>query len=68
VQTVKATLVAAIGIVALVVSLLPVSAEEKSSLALIISVDGAIGPTSASYVKDALARPANDAPRLSFCV
>jgi membrane-bound serine protease (ClpP class) len=55
VQTVKATLVAAIGIVALVGSLLPVSAEEKSNLALIISVDGAIGPASASYVKDALA-------------
>src|SRR6266496_2797738 len=56
VRTVKAALVAAIAIVALVVSLLPGLAEEKSSLALTISIDGAIGPASASYVKDALAR------------
>lgn len=56
VQTVKAALVAAIAIVALVVSLLPGLAEESRSLALTISIDGAIGPASASYVKDALAR------------
>ena len=54
-QTVKAALVAAIAIVALVVSLLPGLAEESGSLALTISIDGAIGPASASYVKDALA-------------
>lgn len=56
VQTVKAALVAAMAIVALVVSLLPGLAEESGSLALTISIDGAIGPASASYVKDALAR------------
>jgi membrane-bound serine protease (ClpP class) len=56
VQTVKAALVAAIAIVALVVSLLPGLAEESGTLALTISIDGAIGPASASYVKDALAK------------
>jgi membrane-bound serine protease (ClpP class) len=56
VQTVKATLVAAMAIVALVVSLLPGLAEESGNLALTISIDGAIGPASASYVKDALAK------------
>ena len=55
-QTVKAAFVAAIAIVALVVSLLPGLAEENGSLALTISIDGAIGPASANYVKDALAR------------
>jgi membrane-bound serine protease (ClpP class) len=55
VQTVKAALVAAIAVVALVVFLLPNSAEENRRLALTISIDGAIGPASASYVKDALA-------------
>ena len=55
-QTVKATLVAAIAVVVLVVSLLPGSAEESSRLALTISLDGAIGPASASYVKDALVK------------
>ena len=55
-QTVKAALVATIGIVALIVSLLPGLAEENGSLALTISIDGAIGPASANYVKDALAR------------
>jgi membrane-bound serine protease (ClpP class) len=58
VQTVKAALVAAIAIVALIVSLLPGLAEENRSLALTISLDGAIGPASASYVKDALAKAA----------
>lgn len=55
-QTVKAALVAAIAVVALVVSLLPASAEENRRLALTISIDGAIGPASAGYVKDALAK------------
>ncbi|WP_454622275.1 NfeD family protein [Bradyrhizobium cenepequi] len=55
-QTLKAALVAAIAFVALVVSLLPGLAEENRSLALTISLDGAIGPASASYVKDALVK------------
>jgi membrane-bound serine protease (ClpP class) len=58
VQTVKAALVAAIAVVALVVCLLPASAGENDSLALTISIDGAIGPAAASYVKDALATAA----------
>ncbi|MBV9983316.1 nodulation protein NfeD [Bradyrhizobium sp.] len=53
-QTVKAALVAAIAVVALAVSLLPASAGENDSLALTISIDGAIGPAAVSYVKDAL--------------
>ena len=57
-QTVKAALVAAIGVVALVVSFLPASAGENDSLALAISIDGAIGPAAANYVKDALATAA----------
>ena len=55
-QTVKAALVAAILVVALVVSLLPALAEESGSLVLTISIDGAIGPASASYAKEALAK------------
>ncbi|WP_027577923.1 nodulation protein NfeD [Bradyrhizobium sp. Ai1a-2] len=57
-QTVKAAFVAAITVVALVVSLLPGSAEESSRVALTVSLDGAIGPASASYVKDALVKAA----------
>jgi membrane-bound serine protease (ClpP class) len=55
VQIAKATLVAAIAVVALVISLLAGSAEESGSIALTISIDGAIGPASAGYVKEALA-------------
>ena len=55
-QTVKAAFIATITIVALIVSLLPGLAEESGTLTLTISIDGAIGPASASYVKDALAR------------
>ncbi|WGD56258.1 nodulation protein NfeD [Bradyrhizobium sp. CB1650] len=56
-QTVKAAFVAAIAIVALVVSHLPSSAEESGGrLALTVTIDGAIGPASASYVKEALAK------------
>ncbi|MCA6107086.1 NfeD family protein [Bradyrhizobium cenepequi] len=55
-QTVKAALVAAIAVVALLVSILPGLAEENRRLALTISLDGAIGPASASYVKDALVK------------
>jgi membrane-bound serine protease (ClpP class) len=58
VQTVKAALVAAIAVVALVISLFPASAGENASLALTISIDGAIGPATAGYVKDALAAAA----------
>jgi membrane-bound serine protease (ClpP class) len=56
VRIVKAALVAAIAVVALVVFLCPGLAEGSGNLALIISIDGAIGPASASYVKDALAK------------
>jgi len=58
VQIVQAALVAAIAAVALFVSPLPASAGENSNLALTISIDGAIGPAAASYVKDALSRAA----------
>jgi membrane-bound serine protease (ClpP class) len=58
VVTVKASLVAAIAVVALVVSLFPASAGENASLALTISIDGAIGPATAGYMKDALAAAA----------
>ena len=53
-QIVQAALVAATATVALLVSPLPVSAGENGKLALTISIDGAIGPATASYVKDAL--------------
>jgi len=57
VQNVQATLVAAAAAVALVVSPLVASAGEvDSKLALTISVDGAIGPATARYVKDALTK------------
>jgi membrane-bound serine protease (ClpP class) len=58
VQTVKAALVAAIAVVVLIVSVLPASAGKNDSLALTVSIDGAIGPAAASYVKDALATAA----------
>jgi membrane-bound serine protease (ClpP class) len=58
VQIVQAALVAAIEAATLVVSPLPAPAGEKSSVALTISIDGAIGPAAASYVKDALTRAA----------
>ncbi len=57
-QTIKAALVVAITVVALLVSLLPAEAGESGSLALTISIDGAIGPAAAGYVKDALATAA----------
>jgi membrane-bound serine protease (ClpP class) len=52
VNTVKAALVATIAVVAL--CLPPAAAGESDRLALTISIDGAIGPAAASYVKDAL--------------
>jgi len=58
VQIVQAALVAAIAAVALFVFPLPASAGENSNFALTISIDGAIGPAAASYVKDALSRAA----------
>lgn len=57
-QTVKAALVAATAVVALVVTFLSAAAGESERLALTISIDGAIGPAAASYVKDALATAA----------
>ncbi|WP_027547366.1 nodulation protein NfeD [Bradyrhizobium sp. WSM2254] len=54
-QIIKAALVAAIGIVALS-CLLPGSAEENRRLALTVTIDGAIGPASASYAKEALVK------------
>jgi membrane-bound serine protease (ClpP class) len=57
VQNVQATLVAAVAAVTLLVSPLAASAGENSSkLALTVSVDGAIGPATARYVKDALTK------------
>ena len=56
-QTVRATLVAAAAAVALVVSSLAIAAgENNSKLALTVSVEGAIGPATARYVKDALTK------------
>jgi membrane-bound serine protease (ClpP class) len=43
-------------VAALVVFPLPALAEGSGNLALIVSINGAIGPASASYVKDALAK------------
>src|SRR6185312_4492114 len=54
VQIVKA----AIAVVALVASLLAALADGSGSLAMTISINGAIGPASASYVRDALAKAA----------
>jgi membrane-bound serine protease (ClpP class) len=56
VQIMKAALVAAIGIVACLVCLRPGSAEDRRRLALTVTIDGAIGPASASYVKEALVK------------
>ena len=55
-QMVQAALVAVTAAVALVVSPLPASTGEKSKVALRISIDGAIGPATAGYVKDALTK------------
>ena len=56
-QNVQATLVAAVAAVTLVVSPLAASAgENHGKLALTVSIDGAIGPATAGYVKDALTK------------
>lgn len=57
-QIIKAALVAAIAFVALLLCFLPGSAEEGGRRALTVTIDGAIGPASAAYVKDALAKAA----------
>ena len=57
-RNVQAALVAAIAVVALVLSPAPARAGENRSLALTISIEGAIGPAAASYVRDALAKAA----------
>lgn len=55
-QIIKAALVAAIAFVALLLCFRPGSAEEGGRRALTVTIDGAIGPASASYVKDALVK------------
>ena len=55
-QTVQATLAAAIAAATLVFSPLPASTEESGKLVLTIAIDGAIGPATTGYVKDALAK------------
>lgn len=58
VQIVQASLVAAIAAVALTASALAASAGERSNVALTIPIEGAIGPATAGYVKDALSKAA----------
>lgn len=58
-QIIKAALVAAIAFVALLICLPPGRAEESGRRALTVTIDGAIGPASASYVKDALIKAAD---------
>lgn len=57
-QIIKAALVAAIAFVALLLGFLPGWAEEGGRRALTVTIDGAIGPASAAYVKDALVKAA----------
>lgn len=57
-QIIKAALVAAIAFVALLLGFLPGWAEEGGRRALSVAIDGAIGPASAAYVKDALIKAA----------
>lgn len=55
-QTAYATLVAAIIAVTLIVSPIPASPAEGGKLVLTVAIDGAIGPATSDYVKDALAK------------
>jgi membrane-bound serine protease (ClpP class) len=57
VQTVQEALIAVIAAVALLFSL-PAASAGENALVLTISIDGAIGPASASYVKEALVKAA----------
>lgn len=57
-RAVQAVVVAAIAVVALSIPHPPAHAGENGKLALTISIDGAIGPASANYVKDALLKAA----------
>lgn len=57
-RIVQAALVAAISLAALVIPPPPARAGESGKLALTISIDGAIGPATASYVKEALVKAA----------
>jgi membrane-bound serine protease (ClpP class) len=58
VRIVQAALVAAIAVAALVIPPPSARAGESGKLAVTISIDGAIGPATASYVKEALAKAA----------
>jgi membrane-bound serine protease (ClpP class) len=58
VRAVQAALVAAIAVAALVIPSPPARAAENGRLAVTISIEGAIGPASASYVKEALVKAA----------
>jgi membrane-bound serine protease (ClpP class) len=58
VRIVQAALVAAITLAALVMPPPPAGAGESGKLAATIAIDGAIGPATASYVKEALAKAA----------
>ena len=55
-QTVQATLAAAIAAAILLLSPTAGSAAEKSHVVLTVTIDDAIGPATADYVKDALAK------------
>lgn len=57
-ETAKTALVAVIALVVLVTSHCPAAAEESDRRALTISIDGAIGPAAASYVRAGLATAA----------
>lgn len=58
VRIVQAALVAAIAVAALVIPSPSARAGETGKLALTIAIDGAIGPASASYIKEALLKAA----------
>jgi membrane-bound serine protease (ClpP class) len=56
VRAVQAILAVALAAAALVFSPLPASTQESGNLVLTIAIDGAIGPATTGYVKDALAK------------
>ncbi|MEH6951750.1 nodulation protein NfeD [Nitrobacter sp. NHB1] len=55
-RAVQAILAVALAAAALVFSPLPASTQESGKLVLTIAIDGAIGPATTGYVKDALAK------------